>query len=73
MARQPRLFVSGGVYHVYCRTHRGERRFDSEVAASRFLEVVARVAGLHELTIFLPTFTSTRLWRGSSMTLPTTS
>ena len=51
MARQPRLFVSGGVYHVYCRTHRGERRFDSKVEADTFVETAAEVAALQHMTI----------------------
>ena len=31
MAHRLRLFVQGGIYHVYCRTHRGEQRFDREI------------------------------------------
>jgi REP element-mobilizing transposase RayT len=51
MPRKPRLFVSGGVYHVYCRTHRGEKRFSSKNDADSFIETVAEVSSEHQLTV----------------------
>jgi hypothetical protein len=36
MPRKPRLFVSGGIYHVYCRTHRGEMRFERQMGRDRW-------------------------------------
>lgn len=51
MPRRIRLFVSGGVYHVYCRTHRGEMRFDREVDANAFIESVADVSSNHGLKV----------------------
>lgn len=36
MPRRARLFVSGAIYHVYCRVARGEFVFDDEVEARQF-------------------------------------
>jgi len=51
MPRKPRLFVSGGIYHVYCRTHRGEERFSNKSDADFFIETVAEVSSAHQLTV----------------------
>lgn len=51
MPRRIRLFVSGGVYHVYCRTHRGEMRFNREVDANSFIESVAEISSNHGLAV----------------------
>jgi putative transposase len=51
MPRRPRLFVSGGIYHVYCRTHRGELRFGEPKESESFVDTVSDVANTHELTI----------------------
>ena len=51
MPRKPRLFVSGGIYHVYCRTHRGEMRFAQQRDADSFLESVSEVSSVHKLTV----------------------
>lgn len=51
MPRRPRLFVSGGIYHVYCRTHRGEFRFDNTIEAEAFLEAVFDVSRVHGLVV----------------------
>lgn len=51
MPSKPRLFVSGGIYHVYCRTHRGEMRFGREDDARHFVRTVKMVASSHQLTI----------------------
>ena len=40
MGRKPRVFVEGGVYHVYCRTAHGERAFDDPDEAAAFVEVL---------------------------------
>jgi len=40
MGRKPRVFVEGGVYHVYCRTAHGERAFGDEGEAAAFVEVL---------------------------------
>ena len=38
MPRRPRLFVAGGFYHVYCRTHRGEFRFNDSSESKSFID-----------------------------------
>jgi REP element-mobilizing transposase RayT len=51
MPRKPRLFVSGGIYHVYCRTHRGEMRFERQIDRDSFIGNVAEISSLQQLTI----------------------
>lgn len=51
MPRKPRLFVSGGIYHVYCRTHRGEMRFERQSDTDSFIRTVAEISSTHQLTI----------------------
>ena len=51
MPRRPRLFVSGGIYHVYCRTHRGEHRFDDRLECETFVESVVDASRSHGLTV----------------------
>jgi len=43
MPRKARLFIPGAVYHVYCRTARGERVFDASAEAEHFVEVLRSV------------------------------
>ena len=40
MGRKPRVFVEGGVYHVYCRTAHGERAFEDPEEAAAFVAVL---------------------------------
>ena len=40
MSRPNRIFVEGGVYHVYNRLGRGERVFDQEMEAVAFVELL---------------------------------
>lgn len=51
MSRGLRIFVPGGIYHVYCRVARGEDVFVRGPAADDWTESVARVSGLHDVTI----------------------
>jgi putative transposase len=51
MPRKPRLFVSGGFYHVYCKTHRSEERFSNPRAADSFMDAAAEVALAHQLKV----------------------
>jgi len=51
MPRKPRLFVNGGIYHAYCRTHRGELRFGERIDADSFIWTVADVSSAHRLRI----------------------
>jgi putative transposase len=47
MARSPRLFIPNAIYHVYCRTARGEMVFSKPDEAREFVDVVADVKRLH--------------------------
>lgn len=47
MARSPRLFIPGAVYHVYCRTARGEMVFSDHTEAAEFVDTIADVKRLH--------------------------
>lgn len=51
MARKPRIFVSHGIYHVYCRVGRGEMVFACDDEANHWLETVRDTARLHQLTV----------------------
>ena len=51
MPRKARLFVPGAIYHVYCRTARGELVFVDDTEAEEFVEIVREVRDLDELTI----------------------
>jgi REP element-mobilizing transposase RayT len=52
MPRPGRIFVEGGVYHVYNRLGRGERVFDEEVEASVFVSLLRQIAERDGLTVF---------------------
>ena len=51
MPRKPRLFVPNAIYHVYCRTARGEYVFDDQIEADAFVEMVSEVRDLDGLSI----------------------
>ncbi|RLE26924.1 MAG: hypothetical protein DRJ61_17990 [Acidobacteria bacterium] len=51
MARSPRLFIPGGIYHVYCRVARSERVFEDSAEARQFIDTVSDVKRLHIFTI----------------------
>jgi REP element-mobilizing transposase RayT len=51
MPRRPRILVDGALYHVYCRTARGERIFAVKREAEAFLEIVRDVKQRDELTV----------------------
>jgi REP element-mobilizing transposase RayT len=52
MPRPGRVFVEGGVYHVYNRVGRGERVFDGAEEASAFVELLRRVVTRDGLTVY---------------------
>lgn len=52
MPRRPRLFLSGAIYHVYCRVARGELVFDEHDEAVAFVEHLRAVRDLDGWTIF---------------------
>ena len=51
MPRRPRVFVSGAVYHVYCRVARGEPAFSDAREAAALVGVIRGVAREHGLTV----------------------
>jgi REP element-mobilizing transposase RayT len=52
MPRPERVFVAGGVYHVYNRIGRGERAFDGAEEAAAFVELLRRVVSRDGLTVY---------------------
>ena len=52
MPRPDRVFVKGGVYHVYNRIGRGERVFDGAGEAASFVELLRRVVSRDGLTVY---------------------
>jgi len=51
MPRRPRVFVSGAVYHVYCRVARGEPVFSDSREAAALVGVIRGVAREHGLSV----------------------
>jgi putative transposase len=51
MPRRPRVFVSGAVYHVYCRVARGEPVFSDAREAAALVGVIRGVAREHGLSV----------------------
>ena len=51
MPRRIRLFIRGGIYHVYNRVTRGEPVFRMPAEARCWIDTVAREAQLHELKV----------------------
>lgn len=52
MPRPQRVFLEGGIFHVYNRTSRGERVFGDEAAASGFVERLREVKARDGLQVF---------------------
>ena len=52
MPRKPRVFVEGGIYHVYCRASRGEAVFADDTEAAAFVDILRRVKSRDDLVIF---------------------
>ena len=51
MPRRVRVFVAGGIYHIYCRVARGEFIFNEPGEADRWVQLAAFVARLFDLRI----------------------
>jgi REP element-mobilizing transposase RayT len=51
MARKARLVVPNAIYHVYCRTARGERVFAVTTEADAFIETLRAVRDTDQFTI----------------------
>ncbi len=52
MPRPNRVFVEGGIYHVYNRTSRAERVFESEDEASSFVTLLSKIKRRDDLVVF---------------------
>jgi len=52
MARSPRIFFPDAIYHVCCRTARGEMAFSDLLETREFVETVADVKRLHGFRLF---------------------
>jgi REP element-mobilizing transposase RayT len=52
MPRRPRVFIEGGIYHVYNRFARGAEVFREGDEAERFLELVQKARDRDGLTVF---------------------
>ena len=52
MPRKPRVFIDGGIYHVYCRASRGEAVFADETKGTGFTGIVQRVKERDGLVVF---------------------
>jgi REP element-mobilizing transposase RayT len=52
MPRRPRVFVSGAMYHVYCRTLRAEPILTDREATEEFVEILRQVKRRDGLTVF---------------------
>jgi len=52
MPRKPRVFVEGGIYHVYCRVTRKEPVFKDPNAAEVFVDQLARIKTRDEFVLF---------------------
>ena len=52
MPRKPRLFVPGGIYHVYCRTSRGEMVFNEDGEAQDLIAEILHIKKRDDLMIF---------------------
>ena len=53
MARSPGIFFPGAIYHVYCRTARGEMVFSDPLEAHAFVDTVADVKRLHGFLVLV--------------------
>ncbi len=51
MARRERIFVTGGIYHIYSRVSRGEPVFDNPLEAERWVDIAGQVVVNHELSV----------------------
>jgi len=52
MPRRPRVFVEGGIYHVYNRFARGAELFADSEEAIEFLEILRKARDRDGLTVF---------------------
>jgi len=52
MPRRPRIFIEGGIYHVYNRFARGAEIFAEGDEAERFVGLLRKVKNRDGLTVF---------------------
>ena len=81
MPRSPRVFVEGGIYHVYNRVTRGERVFSEDAEAERLLDSMREIKQRDGLIVlawcimgnhyhFAVRCTSVPLWRSMASRIP---
>ncbi len=51
MPRAPRVFIEGGIYHVYNRVTRGERVFGEDGEAQRLVDVMREIKQRDEFVV----------------------
>ncbi len=52
MPRKPRVFVDGGIYHIFCRVTRREPVFEDPKAAAVFVDQLARIKTRDQFVLF---------------------
>ena len=52
MPRAPRVFIEGGIYHVYNRITRGERVFSEDGEAQRLFDLMREIKKRDGLIVF---------------------
>jgi hypothetical protein len=52
MPRKSRVFIDGGIYHVYCRATRGEAVFADQAEAAASVGVLQKVKERDGLVLF---------------------
>jgi len=52
MPRKPRVFVEGGIYHVYCRVTRREPVFKDPKVARVFIDQLSKIKARDEFVLF---------------------
>ena len=52
MPRKPRVFVEGGIYHVYCRVTRREPVFKDPKVAGVFIDQLSKIKARDEFVLF---------------------
>ena len=63
MPRRPRVFVEGGIYHVYNRFARGADLFSEPEEAIEFIEILKLDVAAFDLDLNEPSSPSKRLHR----------
>jgi len=52
MPRKPRVFIDGGIYHMYCRASLGEAVFADQAETAAFVGVLQKIKEWDGLVLF---------------------